>query len=105
VLVVDGYSKAGANANILVMDDKEITTGVYSDFEIFPTFQRGLVISWNTENGYSYNTTYQEKLGTIQITSITATEIKGTFSGELIDLVSQDEVTVTEGEFYVKRIY
>jgi len=104
-MAIDGYSQGGANTNILVMDDKEITTGVYSDFEIFPTFQRGVIIAWTNENGYTFNTTYQNKLGSVNITSITSSEIRGTFSGELIDLVSQDEVTVTEGEFFVKRVY
>lgn len=76
--------------DFIVQSDSEITTKTYSEASDI------LLASYSDTNNGDYNEGDQF---TITITSISATEVRGTFSGKMIKQGSLEVVNVTEGSF------
>ena len=90
----------GGNATVIfpvldlwIYDDAEITTKTYT------LAQNQAYSSYNDVNQENYDSDTEFS---ITITSITATEVKGTFTGKFAQAGSGTIVNVTEGSFYSK---
>jgi hypothetical protein len=79
--------------DFIIHSDSEITTKIYTES------QDGMLVSYSDTNNDSYD---EGDEFTITISSMTATEVRGTFSGKLIKSGSLEVVDVTEGSFYSK---
>ena len=94
-LDVLGFGGVGNNVlpgfSFTINSDTPITTKTYT------AAVDGFVAEYDDANAESYSS---DGDFTITITSLTATEIRGTFSGKLIKSGVGDDLTVTEGTFY-----
>ena len=87
---------------ITVFDDNTISNGTYSDFRTEGGLNFGTLISYEDDSG----TIFEQRNGvtgtTVTITESTATSIRGVFTGKVATMGTT--MTISEGEFFVKRI-
>lgn len=79
--------------DFIIQDDVVITTKTYT------AAQHIMTSSYTDVNNESYDA---DNDFSITVTSITSTEVRGTFTGKLVHSGSLDIVNVTEGTFYSK---
>jgi asparagine N-glycosylation enzyme membrane subunit Stt3 len=91
--------------NIQIFDDTPITVATYTGFDLNSNnVIEGITIGVFTNDGIVYTTDATNVIGSVIVTDLGDNLIKGTFSGELRDPETGNSVTLTEGEFTVKRV-
>ena len=113
-LVINGNSDDSKNNFSLSVqvDGPKLSTGIYSSDQYFITADYMLTVDPSTIKDYGIDDAIGKDPSkyTVNITSITSTQIKGTFTGNyLYDSFNSDDpdggiVYITNGEFQVKRI-
>lgn len=95
--------------NIMLLDNTALHTGTYNQAVIPGTYHTRGQLNY-IDNGNSYSSISlvlnPAATATINITEISATAVKGTFSGTLYDATGPYTAvthTITEGVFYSKR--
>jgi hypothetical protein len=90
----------------IVLEDKNpVVEKSYAGIEMHETYTLGVTIGFVIGEGdtpVSYVTNYNDADSRLTITRLTEKEAKGTFSGTLINPVTEAEVKLTEGSFHVK---
>ena len=99
--LVTGYD-ANSNAGLQIFDDKAITTGTYSGYTIAGSAVVGVLIHYQEPGGTLYTQGTTNSDAVITISEITATTVRGTFSGTL-KTAGKSDISVTNGQFYVWR--
>lgn len=101
-----GATGYASSVSFQVYDTKPIVKQKYSGFVITPTTGHnsfyGAVVSY-TDGQLSYST--QGKTNptvNVEITEITASSVRGKFSGTLKSQNGKPDITVSKGEFYVR---
>jgi hypothetical protein len=79
--------------DFIIQDDATITTKTYT------SAQHIMTTSYTDVSSESYDA---DDDFSITVTSITSTEVRGTFKGKLVHSGTLDIVNVTEGTFYAK---
>jgi hypothetical protein len=102
VAVIEGTEPGNSSIALLLYDDEPIKTGIYEGLEISETSYSGVIIGYGFEEE-SYTTNPESPEGKVTITVLNNKEIKGTFSGVVVDFQGSERI-LTEGEFYVPRI-
>ncbi len=87
---------------IQVLDNQAIAPGVYAGLEDNGTHFEGVRIIFSQELN-NYITDDQNPVGTVEITELSETEIRGNFSGELKILNKSQPLVISNGQFFVKR--
>lgn len=101
VAVFTGYD-AESNISIQVHDGKAIEEKNYSGYILSGSAFVGALIAYKDKAGTVYTQGVPGN-ASITVSEITATEVRGTFSGTL-KATGKDDVIITEGEFFVKRL-
>ena len=99
--VFTGYD-AESNISIQVHDGKAIEEKNYSGYILSGSAFVGALIAYKDKAGTVYTQGVPGN-ASITVSEITATEVRGTFSGTL-KATGKDDVIITEGEFFVKRL-
>lgn len=86
--------------SLIVSDKTPISTQTYYELTNFSIS----TMQYRNEGGIDFSTGYTSSASQFktEITEITSTGIKGTFSGKVSDLTSQKLLNITEGEFFAK---
>ncbi len=87
---------------IQMLDNQPIAPGIYSGLAETDTHFEGVRIIY-TDDLNNYITDANEPTGMVEITELTQTEIRGTFSGVLVNLNKTQHLTITNGQFFVRR--
>ncbi|NLN30669.1 MAG: hypothetical protein GX158_05440 [Bacteroidales bacterium] len=92
---------------IVLEDENPVSTGTYSGLEKYDNYTLGVIIAYVKDQGDSnppdsYVTDPDEAHSILTITHLSDKEAKGTFAGTLINPITKDRVTLTEGSFLVK---
>lgn len=93
----------GSNFTIQLFDGKAIAPGTFSGYAFSGTHFFGAILS-HRSSGVDYGTDGANPQVEVVLTDWTTTEAKGTFSGIVKHLSGTTTITITDGEFYVKRI-
>ncbi len=101
VAVFTGYD-AESNISIQVHDGKAIEAKNYSGYVSTGSGFSGALIAYKDKAGTVYTQGVPGN-ASITVSEITATEVRGTFSGTL-KATGKDDVMITDGEFFVKRL-
>lgn len=95
---------------ILLFDMQSIGVGNYQDgrweeFGVYGNLYVGIQLSYmNLDLGFiAYVTYIEEPQADLHITEFTEQHIRGTFSGTVFEPVTNASLSITEGEFYIKR--
>ena len=79
--------------DFIIQSDSEIKAKTYNESS------DGMLVSYSDKN---FNTYDEDDQFTITISSITNTEVKGTFAGKMIKSGSMEVINVTDGSFKAK---
>lgn len=96
-----GYD-SNSNLSIVVYDNKAIAPVTYSGYQLNNTEFIGALIVYEDKNGKIYSQLSTNSDIKVVINEITSTTVRGTFSGTLTSS-DNEELSVTNGEFYVWR--
>jgi hypothetical protein len=99
--VFSGYDEL-SNINLSVYYNKEITSGTYSGYTLAGSAIVGSLISYQDKSGTNYTQASVNSDASITISEITATTVKGFFSGTLL-ASGKPDIVITNGEFFVWR--
>ncbi len=101
VAVFTGYD-VESNISIQVHDGKAIEAKNYSGYVSTGSGFSGALIAYKDKAGTVYTQGVPGN-ASITVSEITATEVRGTFSGTL-KATGKADVVITDGEFFVKRL-
>jgi hypothetical protein len=94
---------ANSNASLQIFDGQAITAKAYSGYTISGAALVGVLITYQDTQGTVYSSGgNQTTNAVITITDLSATELRGTFSGTLFS-AGKPNVAITNGEFFLKR--
>jgi hypothetical protein len=100
--LMTGYD-ATSNASLQVFDGAAVTTKRYGGYDIVGGALVGVLITYQPSQGVVYSSIATATSdAVITITDMTATEVKGTFSGTL-QANGHPDIVVTNGEFSLNR--
>lgn len=99
--VFTGYD-ATSNISLQVFDNKAITTATYTGYTLSDSSFIGALIGYTDKSGTLYMQDALNPVTSISISEITATTVKGTFSGT-VKASGKTDISITNGEFYVWR--
>jgi len=97
----DGTKNTGFT--IQLFDGTPIRDTVYTGYENKGTYYNGALLSFSSNDSKSYGSGYPSD-AYVTVDTLTATYIKGTFSGTVRELTGTGTLSITEGKFYVKRV-
>lgn len=94
----------GKIISIVLEDVNPVGEKSYGGIEMHENYNLGVTIGYliDAEDPVSYVTNYNDADSQLTITLLNEKEAKGTFSGTLINPVTEAEVNLTEGSFHVK---
>ncbi len=98
-------SSSGKIITVVLEDKDPVVEKSYAGIQMQETYTLGVTISYTISEGdtpASYVTNYNDADSRLTITLLTEKEAKGTFSGTLINPVTEAEVKLTEGSFHVR---
>ena len=104
VLIITGFN-ANSNSALQVYSGADIGVGSYSGYTINPAqgVVIGTIMHYQDSNGVLYATDSSvNPTDVVTITDLTATTVRGTFSGRLKS-AGRPDMVITNGEFLVKR--
>lgn len=100
--VFTGYD-ANSNMSLSVFDNKAIVPGTFSGYSVSNGALVGILITYQDDSGTVYvQSTTTSSDAVINISEITATTVRGTFSGTL-ETSGKQTISVTNGQFFVWR--
>lgn len=99
--VFTGYD-ANSNMGLQVYDNKAIVPGTFSGYTISNSAIVGVLIGYQDTSGTQYTQGTTNSDAVITISELTATTVRGTFSGTL-KAAGKSDISVTNGQFYVWR--
>lgn len=99
--VFTGYD-ANSNMGLQVYDNKAIVPGTFSGYAISNSAIVGVLIGYQDTSGTQYTQGTTNSDAVITISELTATTVRGTFSGTL-KAAGKSDISVTNGQFYVWR--
>ncbi len=97
-----GYN-SGSNISLTVYDNKAIAPGTFTGYTEDNSAFIGALIVYMDSNGKVYSQMTSNSDIKVVISQITATAVKGTFSGTLSSS-DDSSISITNGEFYVWRV-
>lgn len=100
--VVSGFN-GNHNISVQMFDNEAIHVSVYEGYENKVSYFEGALIGYG-KDGVIYGTNGVNPEVVVNLTHWTATEAKGTFSGKVKAISGPTVVSITEGEFFVKRL-
>ena len=89
---------------VQVYDSTAIETKGYVGLEMVNNVIVGVLIGYQDDNAMLYATQFANPQVAANVTELTATVCRGTFSGEVEDPSTGAKRSITEGQFYVKRL-
>lgn len=92
-----------SNIGLSMYDTTAITTKTYSGFTTVNSLSAtlGTLVTYGDGSGTSYNS--NNTTFSITVTGLTDSTMTGTFSGSLQDNNGTNTLTITDGDFHVKR--
>jgi len=99
--VVSGFT-GNTNISIQAFDNKPIAASIYNGYELKMNYVEGAILGFGRD-GSIYGTDGTNPNVLLNITTWSSTEARGTFSGVVKLTSGALTITITEGEFYVKR--
>ncbi len=101
---VSGQSALAESISIILRETAPLTETSYSGLEQFEYGLKGVLIGYSLEiENKAYTTDANAANSFLEITEIKETSLKGKFNGVVIEFLSGETKTITEGEFFVKR--
>ena len=85
-----------------VYDSMAISVKAYTGFYIVGSVLLGALMSYGDANGVTYSQDTNNNDIVINVSEVTATNVKGTFSGTLVE-PGYPNIAMTQGEFNVQR--
>lgn len=102
---IEGENEVQQAMTIQFFDLEPITTGTYTGLEVVEAGNfRGVNIGYIFDAGTVYATNLEGPVSSGTLYVLSDKEVKGTFSGIIRDPLTQEALTVSEGEFFVKAI-
>jgi len=99
--VISG-SDSKSHVGLQVYDNKAIVANKYSGYTILNGAVVGVLMHYADASGVVYNQSVTNSNLEITISELTATAVRGTFSGTL-KATGKTDIAITSGEFYVWR--
>lgn len=96
-----GYD-AESNMSLQVFDSKPIEEATYSGYVLSGSAFVGALIGYQDKSGTLFTQGANNSNATINLTEITSTTVRGTFSGTL-KASGKPDIQITNGEFFVWR--
>ncbi len=88
---------------IMIRQSGKIEVGSYSGGIPFEYGFKGVTMSYtDSHSSAMYVTDLNRPQSFLKISELTDTFIKGTFSGELVNIMSKSKISITDGEFYIR---
>lgn len=104
IVLISGFNNAASNISLQVYSNAAITAGSYNGYSISSGIPIGIIIGYlDAGSGQLFNTAGAVTDASVTITEINSTHIKGSFSGT-VKKSGQADISITAGEFYVKKI-
>jgi hypothetical protein len=102
---IEGENEIQQAITIQFFDLDPVGIGTYSGLEVVEGGNfKGVNIGYILDAGTVYATNLQGPVSSATISVLNDKEVKGTFSGIIREPLTQETLTVSEGEFYVKKI-
>lgn len=99
--VFTGYD-ATSNMSLQIYDNKSIVAGSFSGYTIAGGALTGILITYQDHGGTVYNSATTNPDAVVNISEITSTTVRGTFSGTMKS-AGKPDISVTNGQFFVWR--
>lgn len=98
-----GNNEEITGATIQIFDTEPIAPGSYSGFVQHDSHMEGVLLSFSDEDG-NYITDTQNPVANVTISLLTTEDIRGSFSGTVVNVLSGEPLLISQGEFFLKRM-
>jgi hypothetical protein len=103
--LIEGENGTQQAITIQFFDLEPVAVGTYSGLEVVEGGNfKGVNIGYIFDATTVYATAFEGPVSSGTISVLNENEIKGTFSGIIREPLTRETLTVSEGEFYVKKI-
>jgi len=100
--IISGFNDASSNLSLTLYSDSPIDKDTYSGYSVVDIV-KGVVIGYlDPKTGATFTSGGANVNATVTISDMNATTVRGTFQGVLKNNQHAD-ITITDGEFIVKR--
>jgi hypothetical protein len=102
--IITGYKRDSAhNVVVDIYDNVPLNLGTYPGYQFYPGYLYGSRCNYHP--GFSYLTLWQDPECLVTITDISKNEVSGTFTAVVWRSWLGERIEITEGEFYMPRVY
>lgn len=93
-----------ANISVMIRQKGKIGVGSYSGGQFFDYGFKGVTLYYADGKTMAvYVTDVNNPQSFLKISQLTDTHVKGTFSGEVFNIMTKDKISITDGEFNLKN--
>jgi hypothetical protein len=101
---ITGSNDVSNNIGLLLYDDAPIGEGTYLNYIVEDQIVKGVLIAHlDASTGVVFSSGAIDAEASVTITEMNATTVRGTFQG-VVKHDQHDDIAITEGEFFVKRV-